>query len=328
MDFRICAVTGATGHLGSCLIRELLKDGWTVKVIIRSHTRAIEGLNLEVVRGDVTDEESLMKAFEDIDCVFHLAGEISLLRKKESSLFRINVEGTRNVIGACVRKGVKRLLYCSSIHAFNIHKNEGIIDENSLPALDDHLHPYDRSKAIAQMFVLQANSPGTLETLVVNPTGIIGPFDFKPSRMGKFFLKLLNKSLIFITEGGFNWVDVRDVARGMINAMLKGKAGSSYILGGHPLSIKELVEIFSEITGKRVRVFTLPSFIGEFFGTMNEKFWSLNDAEPLFTRESVRILQSFPRISWEKARRELNYSVRPIRETLRDTIEWLKGNFL
>jgi len=208
-------VTGATGHIGNVLVRELLKRGKKVRAVIPpfEDTTPLEGLEVERVEGDVRNADSLIHAFNGADVVYHLAGIISILPGKTELLYQVNVEGTRNVVEACLKSNVRRLIYTSSIEAIAEPPQGTVIDETIPFAPDNAIAEYGRSKAKAALAVLEGLKKG-LDAVIVCPTGVIGPYDFKLSEMGQLFIDFARgKSRIYV-GGAYDFVDVRDVAIG------------------------------------------------------------------------------------------------------------------
>ena len=320
-------VTGATGHIGNVLVRELLSRGENVRAVVppSEDTTPLDGLKVEMVEGDVCQIDSLIQAFDGSDVVYHLAGIISILPGKSKLLYQVNVEGTRNVVEACIKAGVGRLAYTSSIHALE-EPPHGITVDETLPFDSDRaIGEYNRSKAQATLEVLKALKQG-LDAIVVCPTGVIGPYDFKPSDMGQLFIDFVKKKLKTYIDGAYDFVDVRDVAIGHILACEKGRTGESYILSGEQITITDLMLTIEEITGVRPPRFKMPIWLAKIIATFTPLYYSLTNTKPRFTSYSIRTLTSNSMISHAKSHRELGYSPRPIRESIADTIQWLKEN--
>lgn len=217
-------VTGASGHVGANLVRRLLDQRRKVRVVVHSDVRALEGLGVERVSADVLDPASLLRAFAGAGVVYHLAARISIRRSDRRLVQAVNATGTRNVVRACRECGAGRLVHFSSIHALRAEPAGEPVDESRPLALGRNCLPYDRSKAMAEEAVLEGIQEG-LDAVIVNPTAVIGPNDFKPSHMGEVIWKLMHGRLPVLVRGGFNWVDVRDVVEGACAAAEKGAAG-------------------------------------------------------------------------------------------------------
>jgi dihydroflavonol-4-reductase len=321
----LTAVTGASGHIGGNLVRELLKRGRTVRAVIGKDDRAVRGLGIEVLSADIADINSLTRALKGADSVFHLAGVISVDGDKDGSVRKANVAGVENVIKACVECGTGKLVHFSSIHAYSSFPVEEEIDETRCLALSEDCHAYDRSKAEGQELVRKACAGG-LNAVIVNPTGVIGPFDFKPSRMGSFFLDIYHGKFPALVDGGYNWVDARDVSIGAILAEEKGKCGESYILGGNWAHICEVADLISKFTGRKVPKIATPMWLAGIAAKIAYKFPTISGKKRKFTPESIDTLDSHKYISSKKAELELGYSCRPLEETIKDTFAWFEKN--
>jgi len=318
-------VTGACGHIGANLVRALVDSGRSVRSLVHLHNRGIDGLDIESVNGDVCDPESLYRAFQDAEVVYHLAACISLSMKGWPRLESINVIGTRNVVEACLRVGVKRLVHFSSIHALQGEPLSVPVDESRPLSNSPDFPPYDRSKALAENEVRRGIEKG-LDAVILNPTAIIGPHDYEPSYLGRALLDMARHKLPALVTGGYDWVDVRDVVQGAIAAEKRANSGVQYILSGHWLSISGIADIISEITGTPTPRLTVPLWIARLGAPMVSAMSKLTGKSPLYTSFSLKALNSNRNMSHEKASRELGYQPRPLRETLADTLQWFRGN--
>ncbi|MFW5747756.1 MAG: NAD-dependent epimerase/dehydratase family protein [bacterium] len=315
------AITGATGHLGANLVRILLEERRNIRVMVRDDLRGLEGLDVETIRGDVTDPASLMRLFSGADTVLHLAGRISITGTEDPDLSSINVEGVRKVVDACVESGVRRLVHVSSIHAVSTKPNEEVLDETRKLALGNHHKPYDRSKAAGQLEALKGIDRG-LEVVVVNPTAIIGPHDFKVSAMGKVILDIYHHRLPALVDGGYNWVDVRDVAKAVLLAEKEGKSGESYLISGHWRSLLELAAYITRHTGKATSRTAIPYTAALFFSYFSGAFSRISGRPTNFNPFSMQSIRCHRFISHLKATRELGYVPRPFEETVEETMTW------
>jgi dihydroflavonol-4-reductase len=311
-------VTGASGHVGANLVRELLARGRKVRALtLPGDTNGLEELDVELVEGDVRNAEDLIGVFQDAHVVFHLAGVISIDGGRRGLVRSVNVGGAATVARTALACGVRRLVHTSSIHALDPFPEDEPLDE-SRAAVGSHGSAYDRSKADGEASVRAAVAEG-LDAVIVNPTGVIGPNDFRPSRMGGFFLDLALGRLPALLEGGFNWVDARDVARGLLLAEEKGHAGERYILGGERwVALTELGALAAALTGTPPPAMVTPAWIARPLARLVSWPQRLWGGEPVFTPESVAALRLHRFVSIEKAKRELGYKPRPIEETVRD----------
>ena len=319
-------VTGATGHIGNVLVRKLLERGEKVRVLILpGESRApLQGLNVEAVEGDVLDTSTLFKAFRGVRGVFHLAGIISIMPGSNPFVRKVNVEGTRNVMKVAKEMRVGKVVYTSSIHAIR-RIEDGMIDE-SLPFDPDNPYgEYDRSKAEATLEVQKAAHAG-LEAVIVCPTGVIGPYDFRGSMMGDVIRGAAQRKPTLYVDGAYDFVDVRDVVNGMIAAYEKGRRGESYILSGHKISVRYLLETVREITGHPFIQMKVPFDLARFAARFTPWYYRRSKAIPRFTPYSLEVLQSNCNISHAKATRELDYRPRNLYETIADTVKWFFEN--
>lgn len=320
----LAAVTGASGHLGANLVRALLQRRWKVRALVYRDIRALEGLNVDQVSGDILDELSLRRAFADVDIVFHLAGRISIVNWDRKQVQAVNVAGVQNVINACADTGVKRLIHTSSFHA---HKQEPLdepLDEYR-PLLDAGSYPpYNHSKAEGEKLVRAAIAKG-LDAIIINPAGMLGPNDFKPSHFGTTILSLAKGELPALVDAGLNWADNRDVADGMINASEHAKAGEKYILSGHWATLEDIAKLVSSSTGAKMPRAVLPMWIARTVAPVQALFDRIRGRSPTFTPIAMEELESNPVISHAKASKELGYQPRPLEQTIADTIDWFRS---
>jgi dihydroflavonol-4-reductase len=318
-------ITGATGHIGNVLARMLLDRGEKVRTIIlpNEDCKSIQDLDIEVIEGNVLDNSSVHKAMQGIERVFHLAGIISILPGKDALVHRVNYEGTRNVLMAALTSGVKRFVYTSSIHAL-ANVPHGITIDEHIPFDPDHpAGEYARSKAKAALAVRQAAELG-LDTIIACPTGVIGPYDYKGSEMGLLLSDCLEEKPQLYVDGAYDFVDVRDVARGLILTAEKGKVGESYILSGEQITVRDLLISAQKFVGKHLSMVRVPSRLALFSVRFTPIFYRLARKKPRFTSYSLEVLQSNSVISHAKATRVLGYWPRPLEESIRDTISWFR----
>ncbi len=320
-------ITGATGHIGNVLVRELLERGHALRALVLpgEDCSPLDGLAVELVEGDILKPETLGCAFCGVDTVFHLAGIISLMKEDLSLMERVNVQGTRNVIAACRDAGVKRLVHTSSIHAFQRVPCGQTVDENYPFDVDNAVGAYDRTKAMGSLEVLQAAREG-MDAVIVCPTGVIGPYDYRLSEMGRLITGGLRSGVQFCIKGAYDFVDVRDVARGMALAGEKGRAGEVYILSGQPVALPLLLQLVGEVTGRAMAIINIPLSLARAAVRLMPLFYRLTRSRPLFTSYSLETITGNCAFSNEKAVRELGYSTRSLRETVTDTVQWFLAN--
>jgi dihydroflavonol-4-reductase len=320
-------VTGATGHIGNVLVRMLSERGEKVRAMIMpgEDPSPLRDLNVEVIEADVLDYQSVLAAFDHVDVVYHLAGIISILPGKDHMVHAVNVSGTRNVIQAARSSGVRRLIYTSSIHALR-RVPEGILIDESVPFDTEHaISSYDSSKASASLDILDAVHNG-MDAVIVCPTGVIGPYDFRLSEMGQLILDCVDQKPMLYVDGAYDFVDVRDVAQGIILAAEKGRCGESYILSGERIEVPDIIKIVQEVLGKQLFSLKIPFSLARFTAKLTPLYYNLTHAKPRFTPYSLATLVSNSNISHSKAFHELGYHPRPLRESLADTVKWFLKN--
>ena len=317
----LAVVTGASGHVGVNLVRELLKRGRRVRVLVHHGGRSLDGLDIERVDGDVLDSAALDRVFQGADTVFHLAAVISISGDKNGLVQRVNVIGAGNAASAARRAGVKRYVHCSSIHAFDLHREQHSVNENTPRADKATSFDYDRSKWRGECAVRKEIELG-LDAVIVNPTGVVGPYDFAPSRMGRVLLDLYNRKLPSLVDGGFDWVDVRDVVLALLAAETHGRTGENYILGGGYRAVPELAAIAASVTGVRPPRLVSPRWLARVGVPFALGYARVMGGEALFTYESLDTLGESRNIDFGKASRELGHAPRTLEETIRDSYRW------
>ena len=314
-------VTGATGHIGNVLVRKLLEHGENVRALILpgESRESISGLRVEAFEGDVLNLDAVFESMQGIKGIFHLAGVISIMPGANPFVRKINVEGTKNILRAAMENKI-RMIYTSSIHAIQ-RVEDGVIDESVPYDMNNPYGAYDRSKAEATLEVLNAARSG-LEAVVACPTGVIGPYDFRGSMMGAVIHDAAVAKPTLYVDGAYDFVDVRDVADGLIAAAEHGKRSESYILSGQKITVRYLLETVREITGKHFFQMKIPFDLAKFAALFTPLYYRFANETPRFTPYSLEVLQSNSNISHAKATRELGYKPRPIFESIRDAVKW------
>lgn len=315
-------VTGATGHIGNVLVRKLLERGEKVRALILPGEcrESISGLKVEAFEGDILNLDSVFESMRGIKGVFHLAGVISIMPGANPFVRNVNVDGTKNILRAAKESEIKKLIYTSSIHAIQ-RVEDGVIDESVPYDMNNPYGAYDRSKAEATLEVLNAARSG-LEAVVACPTGVIGPYDFRGSMMGAVIHDAAVAKPTLYVDGAYDFVDVRDVADGLIAAAENGKRGESYILSGQKISVRYLLETVREITGKHFFQMKIPFDLAKFAAMFTPMYYRFVNETPRFTPYSLEVLQSNSNISHAKATCELGYKPRPIFDSIRDAVKW------
>jgi len=315
------AVTGASGHIGANLVRELINRGYEVVVLIRNSSAALDGLDVIRVQGDLSDQQSLIRAFKGVEQVYHLAAFISLQTGDNEELKQVNIDGTRNVLEACQSEGVSTLIHFSTIHALELEPlDQAVTEENPLLGpRTGHGGDYDYSKAQAERLVRQ-NDCESLSTRIVYPTAVFGPNDFNLSLFGQAITKMANGRLPVLVSGGFDFVDARDVAWGAVEAAEKAGDGDRFIFSGHYLSVSKVAEVISELTGVTAPRYYCPAWLARLFAPVMGVWARMQGEPPIYTRDSLAALSANKVMSHSKAAEKLAYQPRPFRQSMKDAL--------
>jgi dihydroflavonol-4-reductase len=279
---------------------------------------ALTGIAAEFVRGDVLDPTTLKDALTGAEFVLHLAAKISIAGDPDGSVRRVNVDGVRHVAEAALEAGVRRMVHCSSLHAYDVGAISGPIRESGLRSTDPRLPAYDRSKAAGEDELRRVVDRG-LDAVIVNPSGMFGPIDPEPSRMGRVLLAMFKGRMPISVGGAFDWVDVRDVAAALLAAAEQGRTGENYLVGGHRASVTELGRLAAQVTGRRP-----PRLVAPLAPVRLAAEAALRVAGPrragrlLLTPESLHALATDPVVDYSKAVAELGYRSRPLADTVAD----------
>ena len=321
-------VTGATGFLGSHVARVLADQGADLRLLVRptSNLKNLEGLKAETATGDLRDAASLSKAISGCDTVFHVAADYRLWVRDPDEMYRSNVEGTRAILDAGRKSGVRRVVYTSSVATMGFTSNGTPADEDSPVALADMIGHYKRSKFMAEPVAIEAGRSG-LHVVTVNPTTPIGEQDIKPTPTGRIVVDFLQRKFPAYVETGLNLVDVRECARGHVSALERGKSGERYILGGENLTLKQILDKLGRITGLPSPKVKLPYVFAFAAGVVDEAITGrMLKREPRVTVDTVRMGKKKMFASSDKAERELGWKIVPIDDALRRAVEWFRAN--
>jgi dihydroflavonol-4-reductase len=315
-------VTGGGGRLGNVLVRRLLDGGHRVRVLERgSRPESLEGLDIEFFEGSVLDATDVGTAMEGAGVVYHLAAKIDLSPRKDPMMYATNVDGTRKIVDACLSRGL-RLIHTSSHHALEREPLDQPLTEDKPLALNEKCE-YHRSKAIGETIVLDACQRG-LDAVIVNPGSMIGPYDFEPSMIGAALIDMYFGRVPVLLDLLSDYVDVRDVANGMIAAAEKGRSGERYLLTGDVIPIMEMVALYGELTGAKVPTRALPLWVGWVLLPFALAGSAVTKKDPFITADILRASVSNEVVSRDKARRELGYEIRSLRESLTDAVAWYR----
>jgi dihydroflavonol-4-reductase len=314
----LTVVTGGAGHLGTNLVAALRAQHHDVRIADSREPVTALRLGATWVRGDVRDREYMRGVCEGAEVIYHLAGVISVVGGMRGLVASTNVGGTRVVAQAALAANVRRFIHCSSVHSYDLAAMAGqAVNESSPRAIGPRLPAYDRSKAAGEIEVRRAIDRG-LNAVMVNPTGVIGPLDEAPSRVGAVMLALWRRRIPAVVAGGFDWVDVRDVAAGMLAAAERGRIGENYLLPGHRRSISELGRVAQACAGIAVTRRMAPSWLASLGAPVGTLITRATGSPLLPTREGLHALRAFPHVDGAKAARELGHRPRPIEQTVAD----------
>jgi len=318
------AVTGANGHLGNVVCRKLLEAGYRVKALYHSTNEGLLNLPLKLIQGDVLNPEDLNRLLTGCEAVIHCAGIISINGDPDGRVFLTNTEGPRNVLKASLANGVKRIIHISSVHAVTELPHTMPYDE-SRPYKRESDPVYDQSKAMGEQILLEGSKDTALELIILRPSSIVGPYDFKPSLLGAALLDFYQQKIPFLPEGGYDFTDVRDVAGAVVNAIHMGRNGQAYVLSGKYYNFSEFAEIIRQVTGKKVPKKVIPYRWLKALLPLVTLYAKVSHSLPAFTKESIdAIFHGHPRMDSSKATHELQYSFRPLEQSLRDFYDWQK----
>jgi dihydroflavonol-4-reductase len=322
-------VTGATGFLGSHVARVLADQGADLRLLVRpsSDLRNIEGLNADRVIGDLRDAASIAKALSECDFVFHVAADYRLWVRDPDEMYRSNVDGTRGLLEAARKQGVRRVVYTSSVATMGFTSDHTTVaDEASPVTLADMIGHYKRSKFMAEQVAVDAAKSG-VDVVIVNPSTPIGERDIKPTPTGRIVVDFLKRKFPAYVETGLNLVDATECARGHMQALEKGRSGERYILGGENLTLKQILDRLAAITGLPSPKVKLPYFFALATGVVDEMVTGrLLGREPRATIDAVRMGRKMMFVSSAKAERELGWRPGPVDGALRRSVEWFRAN--
>jgi dihydroflavonol-4-reductase len=316
-------VTGATGFLGWHVARQLLNRGFRVRVLVRDPARLRE-LEAEPVRGDLRDADSVERAVTGCSLVYHVAADYRLWAKEPDELFRSNVDGTRNLLGAARRSGVERVVYTSTVGCVGVPEG-GLGDENQPVSLEDMKGAYKRSKFLAEQVALQFAAEG-LPVVTVNPTAPIGDHDFKPTPTGRIVLDFLQGKMPAYVDTGLNIVDAAETAEGHLLACERGTSGERYILGSENLTLKQILGKLSEISGLPAPIVRIPYGVALAFGAVSTAWANVTGAEPRAPLDAVRMSRKKMWVSHEKAASCLGFHPTTADGALRRAVDWFRSN--
>ncbi len=317
-------VTGAGGHIGNVLVKYLYSKGHKDLRVFVQESEDISHIQKyvkEVMRGDIRDGYAVSAAVRGCEHVFHLAGLVQISGIHKKVIYDINVGGTKNIVEACLEKGVKRLLHVSSVHALKTPP-AGSIDETLDPNVRNLNGAYAKSKAMATIEVMNALQKG-LDAVIVFPSGVIGPYDFRSSYTGSAIKGYIDaKKTQYYFDGKYDFVDVRDVADGIYRAWKYGEKGQGYIISGSVSSLEQIICAVEQSTGNTIKRRRLPQFVVKAAARLAPAYYAMAHKKPILSKYSIEVLMSNSNISCEKAQKSLGYKPRPLIKTIRDMVRW------
>lgn len=320
-------ITGATGFVGSAVLRRLLAAGHHVRTLVRSggDRRNIDGLAVEAATGDLTDRKSLDRAVAGCAALFHVAADYRLWVPRPDEIYATNVAGTRNVMLAAAEAGVTRIVYTSSVATLGFNPDGSPADEDTLVTIDDMIGHYKRSKFLAEAEVRRLVEEEDLPAVVVNPSTPVGPRDIKPTPSGRMVVEAAAGRIPAYVDTGLNLVHVDDVADGHLLAFERGSPGERYVLGGENMTLREILAEIARLSGRPPPRLRLPHVLVPPVAYAAEAWVRLRGrGEPLVNVDSARMAKKRMFYSAEKARRELGFEPRPAAEALRDAVDWFR----
>jgi len=321
-------LTGATGFVGSHVAQAYAAKGAELRLLTRSSSNlsGIEGIAGETVVGDLRQAEALKSALTGCDALVHVAADYRLWVRDPDEMYSANVQGTRDLLRLAREVGVPRVVYTSSVATMGFKSDGTIVDEATPVALDAMIGHYKRSKYLAEQEAIEAARAGQ-HVIILNPTTPIGPGDRKPTPTGRILVDFLNKNFPAYVKTGLNLVDVDEVARMHVVGLTRGTPGERYILGGENLSLKQILDRLSAMTGLPSPTMKVPHAVAMAFAFFDESFTGkLRGKEPRATVEAVQMGRKMMFASSAKAERELGFKVAPVYAALRAAVEWFVAN--
>jgi dihydroflavonol-4-reductase len=318
------AVTGANGHIGNVVCRKLVEQGYQVRAMYHTDKRSLKDVEVELIEGDILQINDVNRLVQDCEAVIHCAGIISIHGDPDGRVFKTNTEGPRHLLQAAKHAGVKRIVHMSSVHAVKEIPHHLPFDE-SRPHKTQMDPVYDFSKATGEQILLKGCVGSSTEIIVLRPSSVVGPFDFKPSLLGAALIEFYFQKIPFLPQGGYDFVDVRDVAQAAVNAIHLGRNGEVYNLSGTYYTFKKFARVIQKVTGKKVPQRVIPYKLLRAILPLVTWYARWTKTIPALTRESIdAVYFGHPQMDHAKAKKELHFSCRALEETLHDFYIWQK----
>lgn len=322
-------VIGGGGYLGYVVVLELLKRRYhpiVVVVLPGEKVPQLKGLDVLIVYGNILDKKFLEELIVPNSVVFHLAGIVDIGSSKNNLIYEVNVLGAKNVIDTCISNRVEKLTYTSSVHTIVPSKKGQIMTEPTRFEINQLVGDYAKSKAMATTYLLEKTQTENLNGVVVYPSGIIGPYDFHLSHFGQVVMDYINHKLTAYLKGGYNFVDVRDVASGVVNAYEKGRSGEGYLLTGEYITLKQLFQYLNEKLKRYKMPTKIASWLIRIVMPFAELHYRIRKKKPIFSSYSLYTLNINSEFDYQKAKKELGFHPRPIKESIFDMVDWFFDN--
>jgi dihydroflavonol-4-reductase len=319
------AITGGNGHIGNAIIEELLRRDYTVKALVHSKSNFLESKNIEIVKGSLQDENSLTELMQSCDYLIHCAAIISITGNQSQLVQDINIKGLENVLKVASKSNLKRVVHLSSVHAYDHQPMSELLNETR-NFVSDKAYDYDKSKRDGQLLARKYFEAG-LPIIIVNPTCVFGPPNYAKCKQNNAFISMSKGKVPFVFKGGYDWVDVRDIANSICNALTQGQLGESYILGGKYYTLKELSRVVSKVSNRKFPCFEMPIGLIKSFLPVIGRYYKIRKQDPSVTKESIEILEfGNKQINSDKAIKDLGHNPRSIEETMKDLLTWHREN--
>lgn len=321
-------ITGATGFLGSAVLRRLVATDHDVRALVRpgSDRRNLADVSVETIEGDLTDLASLKRALTGCRALFHVAADYRLWTPDPDVAYRVNVDGTRALMLAALDAGVGRIVYTSSVATLGLTSDGTPADEQTPVSLDDMVGHYKRSKYLAEDAVKTLVRERGLPAVIVNPSAPVGPRDIKPTPTGRMIRDAASGRMPAFVDTGLNVVHVDDVAAGHLAAFERGSMGERYILGGEDMTLQQILTEVCRLSGRKPPRVRLPHGLILPVAYAAEAWAAVTKHEPVVTVTGVRLAKKRMFFCWDKARRELGYTAQPASQALADAVRWFRDN--